>query len=352
MTETVSTAPPHVAPPHAPETAAPALATRPGRWIDNWDPENEEQWETGRAAPSPAATCAGRSSPSSSASSSGSSGAIVVVALPAAGFDAHHRRDLLAHLDPEPRRVPPCGSRTRSSCRSSAAATGPSSRPALLLIPIDRAGRVRVEPRDPVRRAAARGGPRRLRRRQLRQLDVEHHLLLPAAGEGLGARPQRRRRQPRCIRRPVRRADRHHDRRRRRAEPARRRLDLGPVHPARDVRRLRGTWTTSPTRRPTSRARPRRSRNRTSGSCRCSTSAPSARSSASRACSRSSSPTSSPSSRRSASAARRLSPRVPRRPRRLARPPLRRPALRPLRRRPHHDGRLRRHGHRSPSPCV
>ena len=50
MTETVSTAPPHVAPPHAPETAAPALATRPGRWIDNWDPENDVQWETeGRA---------------------------------------------------------------------------------------------------------------------------------------------------------------------------------------------------------------------------------------------------------------------------------------------------------------
>ena len=75
MTETVSTAPPHVAPPHAPETAAPALATRPGRWIDDWDPENEVQWENAAAAPSPAATCAGRSSPSSSASSSGSSGA-------------------------------------------------------------------------------------------------------------------------------------------------------------------------------------------------------------------------------------------------------------------------------------
>src|SRR6187401_1694527 len=50
MTETVSTAPPHIAPPRAPETDAPALATRPGRWIDNWDPENEVQWATeGRA---------------------------------------------------------------------------------------------------------------------------------------------------------------------------------------------------------------------------------------------------------------------------------------------------------------
>lgn len=46
MTDTVSSAPPHVEP-AATETAAPALVTRPGRWIDNWDPENTEQWENG-----------------------------------------------------------------------------------------------------------------------------------------------------------------------------------------------------------------------------------------------------------------------------------------------------------------
>ncbi|HEU0182865.1 MAG TPA: MFS transporter [Agromyces mariniharenae] len=45
MTETVSTAPPQVAPPHTPETTAPVLATRPGRWIDNWNPEDTTQWE-------------------------------------------------------------------------------------------------------------------------------------------------------------------------------------------------------------------------------------------------------------------------------------------------------------------
>jgi MFS transporter, NNP family, nitrate/nitrite transporter len=45
MTDTVSTAPPHVAAPPAPDTATPALATRPGRWIDNWNPEDEVQWE-------------------------------------------------------------------------------------------------------------------------------------------------------------------------------------------------------------------------------------------------------------------------------------------------------------------
>ena len=46
MTETVSTAPPPVAAPPA-STSAPALVTRPGRWIDNWDPEDTQQWENG-----------------------------------------------------------------------------------------------------------------------------------------------------------------------------------------------------------------------------------------------------------------------------------------------------------------
>ncbi|MEV1129322.1 MFS transporter [Agromyces sp. NPDC049794] len=44
MTDTTSTAPPHLAP-TAVEPAAPALATRPGRWIDNWNPEDHVQWE-------------------------------------------------------------------------------------------------------------------------------------------------------------------------------------------------------------------------------------------------------------------------------------------------------------------
>jgi NNP family nitrate/nitrite transporter-like MFS transporter len=46
MTDTVSTAPPPVAVPLAPPST-PALVTRPGRWIDNWDPENTDQWENG-----------------------------------------------------------------------------------------------------------------------------------------------------------------------------------------------------------------------------------------------------------------------------------------------------------------
>ena len=44
-------------------------------------------------------------------------------------------------------------------------------------------------------------GDRRRRRRQLRLVDGQHQLLLPAAREGRGARPQRRRRQPRAVRR-------------------------------------------------------------------------------------------------------------------------------------------------------
>lgn len=46
MTETLSAAPPHDAPTQAPETTAPALATRPGRWIDHWNPEDTAQWES------------------------------------------------------------------------------------------------------------------------------------------------------------------------------------------------------------------------------------------------------------------------------------------------------------------
>jgi MFS transporter, NNP family, nitrate/nitrite transporter len=50
MTDTVSTAPPHAAAPAAPETASAALVTRPGRWIDNWNPEDGGQWENGGRA--------------------------------------------------------------------------------------------------------------------------------------------------------------------------------------------------------------------------------------------------------------------------------------------------------------
>lgn len=46
MTQTASTAPPADATVAPAPTAAPALTTRPGRWIDGWDPENTDQWES------------------------------------------------------------------------------------------------------------------------------------------------------------------------------------------------------------------------------------------------------------------------------------------------------------------
>ncbi|KRE30239.1 nitrate transporter [Agromyces sp. Soil535] len=46
----MSAAPPNAAPTQAPESTAPALATRPGRWIDNWNPEDDAQWENGGRA--------------------------------------------------------------------------------------------------------------------------------------------------------------------------------------------------------------------------------------------------------------------------------------------------------------
>jgi MFS transporter, NNP family, nitrate/nitrite transporter len=47
MTDTVSTAPPHAV---TTETTSAALTTRPGRWIDNWNPEDDAQWENGGRA--------------------------------------------------------------------------------------------------------------------------------------------------------------------------------------------------------------------------------------------------------------------------------------------------------------
>jgi NNP family nitrate/nitrite transporter-like MFS transporter len=48
MTATPTTSPttPPVTAPAIPTTAAPPLTRRPGRWIDDWDPENPQQWAT------------------------------------------------------------------------------------------------------------------------------------------------------------------------------------------------------------------------------------------------------------------------------------------------------------------
>ena len=111
----------------------------------------------------------------------------------------------------------------------------------------------RAEPGHALSRVPGAGAAVRLRRRQLRLLDGQHLLLLPALGEGQRARAQCRPRQSRRQRRAVRGAARHHRRRvrlaRRRprdgegtagdaAVAAERRLHLGAVHRRERVRRL------------------------------------------------------------------------------------------------------------------
>ncbi|MDI2023060.1 hypothetical protein PJL18_03606 [Paenarthrobacter nicotinovorans] len=127
--------------------------------------------------------------------------------------------DLLAHLHPQPR-----GRHTPHSLHLHGSEVrwpeldhrlGPPAPD-----PHHRAGDLRVESADSVRCHAPHRRPRRLRWRQLRQLDGEHHLLLPGARKGLGAGPERRRRQPRCRRRPACCSHRHHPAGRRNRQPA------------------------------------------------------------------------------------------------------------------------------------
>ena len=150
----------------------------------------------------------------------------------------------------------------------------------------------RPAPRGAVLGAAPRRGHRRLRRRQLRLLDGQHQLLLPREGEGLGARPQRRRGQHRRRRRAEGRAARDRPRWRRR-RPGQRRASSTSRSPSSRPCSPTASWTTCARPRPTPAPRPGRPGTCTPGSWRCSTSAPSARSSATRQrsppCSRSSS---------------------------------------------------------------
>ena len=72
-------------------------------------------------------------------------------------------------------------------------------------------------PRHVVHDVHDRGGVRRLRRRQLRVVDDQHQRVLPAAAQGLGARPERRRRQHRRAGHPADRPAGDRDRRQHRA---------------------------------------------------------------------------------------------------------------------------------------
>lgn len=69
----------------APTTASAELTYRPGRWIDNWNPENSTQWNT-VGKPIAARNLRWSIFDESSGSSCGSPWSVVVVSLPAAGF--------------------------------------------------------------------------------------------------------------------------------------------------------------------------------------------------------------------------------------------------------------------------
>ena len=194
------------------------LTHRPGRWIDGWNPETPTFWESGGPrdrAPQPRLVDLRR-----------------VPRLHRLAAVEHRRRDAARRrLRPSPARdrsgssrfrassARPCGSPTRSWSRSFGGRNWTIDLGGAAADPRDRCSASSwATPRPRSASCSLVAAPRRLRRRQLRQLDGEHHLLLPAEGEGLGARPQRRRRQPRHLGRPVRRADRRHDRRRRDAQ--------------------------------------------------------------------------------------------------------------------------------------
>jgi hypothetical protein len=178
------------------QTAPVAVATRPGRWIDDWRPEDPAFWEsTGKPV-------ARRNLFFSVFSehigfSIWSLWSVLVLFLPEAVYGIDPAGKFLLTTLPTA-----LGAFVRlpytSPSPSSAAATGRSSAPRCCWCPRSPRRRPRARRRlhDPARRQL----PGRCRWRQLRQLHGQHQRLLPEPAQGLGARPQRRRRQPR---RPV-----------------------------------------------------------------------------------------------------------------------------------------------------
>ncbi len=107
--------------------------------------------------------------------------------------------------------APSCGFRTRSRPAKFGGRNWTIVSALLLLIPTLLTLYVMKQPGHVLHHVHDRRGVRRLRRRQLRLVDDEHQRLLPAAAQGLGAGPERRRRQHRRAGHPARRpaGDRH-----------------------------------------------------------------------------------------------------------------------------------------------
>ena len=195
-----------------PTTAQEAPPTSPrGRWIDDWRPEDSDHWENGGRPDRPAEPRLVdlRRAPRLL----GLADLERLVGVPAgAGLRVHPAAAVPPGRAAQPGRV--------------AAAAALHVRGAEVRRPQldDRERRAAADPDAAVRGRGAEPGdallgvlPDRrhggLRRRQLRQLDGQHQLLLPRRQEGHRARAQRRRRQPRRLPDPAAAAG---DRRRRR----------------------------------------------------------------------------------------------------------------------------------------
>ena len=189
-----------------------------GRWIDHWEPEDEQFWETtGKKIARKNLVF------SIFAENLGFSiwvlWTIVVINLGNVGITLSLLRAVLADGGAEPVgstlripytfAVPRFGGRAvdgdqRLAAADPGAAAGDRG--------AERLAR-RPEPRHPVLGAARLRGDGGLRRRQLLLVDGEHLVLLPGGQEGLRARAQRRGRQPRRRDRPAARAAGDHRRR-------------------------------------------------------------------------------------------------------------------------------------------
>ena len=194
-------------------TAAPGSTTRPrteGRWIEQWDPEDETFWKESGERIARRNLLLSVLSEHIGFSIWTLWSVLVLFMGPEYGIDPAGKFFLISMATLVGAVRP--GARTPSPSPASAAATGRSSARSLLLLPTAAAlggdgARHLVHDVHAGRRAHRR------RRRQLRLLDDQHQLLLPAAQEGLGARPERGRRQHRRARHPARRPAGHRHRR-------------------------------------------------------------------------------------------------------------------------------------------
>ena len=180
--------------------AAPALAPTPSAaWIDDWRPEDPEFWETtGKRV--------ARRNLFFSIFSEHIGFSIwslwsVLVLFLRARCSASTRPASSCSPPCRPRSARSCGCRTRSPSPSSAAATGRSSAPLLLLVPTHRRRDRAASPASRTRRCWSSPALAGVGGGNFASSMANINAFYPRPAQGLGARPQRRRRQPRRRRR-------------------------------------------------------------------------------------------------------------------------------------------------------